>query len=100
MFTHALKVFDEMQVIHEERTSIKNRVEAEKEDFWNMFRSVFVKEDEEITLANMFVRILKPKIVATVDEYLADEIYSLTKRTNSDKTHLLVKVLRGLVDGD
>ena len=100
VFTHALKVFDEMQVIHEGRTSIKNRVEAEKEDFWNMFRSVFVKEDEEITLANMFVRILKPKIVATVDEYLADEIYSLTKRTNSDKTQLLVKVLRNLVEGD
>ena len=39
VFTHALKVFDEMQVIYEERTSIKNRVEAEKEDFWNMFRS-------------------------------------------------------------
>ena len=38
-----------MQKIYEERTSIKNRVEAEKEDFWNMFRSVFVKEDEELT---------------------------------------------------
>lgn len=100
VFTHALKVFDEMQAIYEERTSIKNRVEAEKEDFWNMFRSVFVKEDEEITLANMFVRILKPKIIAKVDEYLEHEIYTLTIHTNSDKTQILVKVLRDLVEGD
>ena len=48
----------------------------------------------------MFVRILKPKIIATVDEYLEDEIYTLTIRTNSDKTQLLVKVLRDLVEGD
>ena len=78
VFTHALKVFDQMQVRFEEKTSIKNQVEKEKEDFWNMFRSVFEKEDEEITLANMFVRILKPKMIATIGEYLEDQIFSLT----------------------
>lgn len=41
VFTHALKVFNEMQVSYEERTSIKNRMEAEKGDFWIMFRSVY-----------------------------------------------------------